>query len=688
MPEQPRVVIEGQDRTGHAFRSVAAHVAYLRTHATTATAGVVSLGNLGRNAIGGLLGPLRLASVLFSLVSSLVGSVIGAVTGLASSVLNLAGAIGGALWGTATRVFGYLATGAKAAVLGLAAAMGVLAKRGVDVNLSLGSTERGLGVMLKSVGAARSLVAGLREFAEQSVSRFVDLAGWARQLVAFRFGVTQIIPILRTLGDTVAGLSGGPDMMGRLILAFGQMKAKGFLQGEEVMQLLEAGVPALDYLQRARLLKPGQDVARARIPSMVGIQTILAGMRGDFGGMQQGAMSSLPGILSNIGDAVDRLTAKVTTGLLGSLTRAAKVALDFVGNLDKTKQGQRFLGIIEQAFNGVGRAIERLAGRLPYFLERLTGFLDSGRLRTFRDWAERTFNTLKDGAVKAVGWFSQNWDPMWSGIRNTAVGALKLVVGTIYGLLAVYREWDSQHGSIGEKLQSLAETAKQFGIAALMAMKPLVVQTTKWIGLIITAMLTLKMAMLGATFGAAVGGPVGAGIVGASMAMIGTALGARIARDLTLGVTRGFNRAITELDALNTSKVAAGFGKGLPVLGSGTFGTGFRQGVAAVDAFLTPSAIARQPAAPYIPVATPAAMPRATAPVGPTYVPSERLRPGGSGGSWRERNSRGSDLGGDPASEAARHLESAAAAIRRMPRAAQEVAARELALAYGGANWG
>ena len=73
-----------------------------------------------------------------------------------------------------------------------------------------------------------------------------ELIETSKRLKAFGFETEQVVDITKRLAD-VAGATGA-DLSG-IATAFGQIQAKGRLQGEELLQLQERGVALADELK-------------------------------------------------------------------------------------------------------------------------------------------------------------------------------------------------------------------------------------------------------------------------------------------------------------------------------------------------------------------------------------------------------------------------------------------------------
>ena len=101
--------------------------------------------------------------------------------------------------------------------------------------------------MLQDADKADEIFNNLRKNALESPYTFQDLAKFAKQLTAFNIPADQLVETEKRLADVAAGL--GVDV-GRIILAYGQVKAAGVLKGTELRQFTEAGVPVLEQLAK------------------------------------------------------------------------------------------------------------------------------------------------------------------------------------------------------------------------------------------------------------------------------------------------------------------------------------------------------------------------------------------------------------------------------------------------------
>jgi len=133
------------------------------------------------------------------------------------------------------------------AIRGLAAGFGVF-QAGKFVIFKTAELERqtkSLEVLTGSLGNARSIIKELQQFGAVTPFTSAELIETAKRLKAFGFETEQIVDVTKRLAD-VAGATGAD--LGGIATAFGQIQAKGRLQGEELLQLQERGIGLQDEL--------------------------------------------------------------------------------------------------------------------------------------------------------------------------------------------------------------------------------------------------------------------------------------------------------------------------------------------------------------------------------------------------------------------------------------------------------
>ena len=133
------------------------------------------------------------------------------------------------------------------AIRGLAAGFGAF-QAGKFVIFKTAELERqtkSLEVLTGSLGNARGIIKELQQFGAVTPFTSAELIETAKRLKAFGFETEQIVDVTKRLAD-VAGATGAD--LGGIATAFGQIQAKGRLQGEELLQLQERGIGLQDEL--------------------------------------------------------------------------------------------------------------------------------------------------------------------------------------------------------------------------------------------------------------------------------------------------------------------------------------------------------------------------------------------------------------------------------------------------------
>ena len=176
-----------------------------------------------------------------------------------------------------------------------------------------------LQTMFQDAQKADILFGQIKELAVESPFEFKELAGYTKQLAAFNIPYEEMYDTTRRLADISAGV--GVDM-GRIILAYGQVRSAEFLKGTELRQFTEAGIPLLQQLAdkftelEGRVVSVGEvfDKISTRQVSFQMVKDVLWDLTnegGQFYNMQGALADTLAGKLSNLRDAYDVMLADI-----------------------------------------------------------------------------------------------------------------------------------------------------------------------------------------------------------------------------------------------------------------------------------------------------------------------------------------------------------------------------------------
>lgn len=181
--------------------------------------------------------------------------------------------------------------------------------------------------MLGSAEEANILLAKLSDFAKKTPFELVGIRQNAKQLLAMGIESKDLIPTLKSLGDVSAGLS---VPLERLALAYGQVIAKGKLQGGELKQFTEAGVPILAELANM-LGKTRWEIQDLITKGAIGSDLVVQAFKrmswewGKFANLMDAQSKTFQGTVSNLKDSVNSLWEAVGTVFLPLLTKLVSV---------------------------------------------------------------------------------------------------------------------------------------------------------------------------------------------------------------------------------------------------------------------------------------------------------------------------------------------------------------------------
>lgn len=281
-----------------------------------------------------------------------------------------------ASWGRAASEVVSLSTKVAVGVTGMATAIGTaVAVTGTKFNALQQNATIAFSTLLRDGTKAKAFLAELQKFAAETPFSFGGLIKNSQFLLATGTSLAEIIPTLRVLGDTMAGLGKGEEELKLVATALSQIRGSAQLSAADMAQLTNQGIPAWKMLADAI----GKTVGETRKLSEQGafggeqaFQILMKGMQQRFGGGMAAAGGSFDQLLSNLKDTFDIRAAEVTKPLFDALIRVFQQFADFLGSA-------QFSGVIQELtgqFARAGSAIERwLGGNRQQIVEGLTSAL-------------------------------------------------------------------------------------------------------------------------------------------------------------------------------------------------------------------------------------------------------------------------------------------------------------------------
>ena len=180
---------------------------------------------------------------------------------------------------------------------------------------------------------ANTMFNQIKELALNSPFTFSELNRDVKQLAAYGVEYENLYDTTKRLADMSSGLGVGFD---RIALAFGQVQARGWLDGKELRQIAYAGIPLLDKLSKFYSQQEGRKVSTSEIKTRISNREVsfddvksifweMTNAGGQFYNMQQTLSETLLGRYNKLKDAWEIMLADFASGesLVGKFFKTA-----------------------------------------------------------------------------------------------------------------------------------------------------------------------------------------------------------------------------------------------------------------------------------------------------------------------------------------------------------------------------
>lgn len=291
---------------------------------------------------------------------------------------------------------------------------------------------------------AETIFNRIKDLAVVSPFQFKELASYTKQLSAYSIPYEELYDTTKRLADISAGV--GVDM-GRIILAYGQVRSAAFLRGQELRQFTEAGIPLVDELAKKFTELTGEATSAGDVFDKISRKEVSFGMvkdvlwdltneGGKFYNMQEALAESLAGKWSNLQDAWDVMMADIAESNSGVLSDSLELLTDLMKHW---KAVAAILGSLVGAYGAYKTAViaVNVAQKTSFAINQIQAYYTAlnGGIKVTK--AAATAQWALNSAMKANPWM----------IAITAVGALA-------GLYFTLRE----------KAKSATETIREFNV--------------------------------------------------------------------------------------------------------------------------------------------------------------------------------------------------------------------------------
>ena len=238
--------------------------------------------------------------------------------------------------------------GLKRAVTGLLNTGDQFERLRVQLNAVMGSVEQG-----------EAAVQWIKQFTRETPYQLEQVAESFVRLKAF--GLDPMDGTMQAIVDQASKLGGGMERLNGITLAVGQAWAKQKLQGEEILQLVERGVPVWSLLEKATG-KNVQELQKLSTAGKLGQETIKL-LMDEIGKSASGAaaenMSLLSGYVSNLKDSWKNFLDEIAqSGALEYAKAQLKAVAEQITRMSEDGRLSRLAQSISDAFVQMGEAIK------------------------------------------------------------------------------------------------------------------------------------------------------------------------------------------------------------------------------------------------------------------------------------------------------------------------------------------
>jgi tape measure domain-containing protein len=218
----------------------------------------------------------------------------------------------------------------------------IQAAKFVFVNAAEIETQtRSLQVLTGSAEKAGQIVKELQQLGAVTPFTSSELIDSAKRLQAFGVEADKVVETTRRLAD-VSGATGA-ELQG-LVTAYGQVQAKGRLQGEELLQFQERGVALQEELRKMYGLS-GDEFQKALSKGRIGAEAVevaitrLTNAGGKYANGAIAQSDTLAGKFSTLQDGIESLARDIGTKLAPALKNVLNLAIGAVNAIGNVLAG-------------------------------------------------------------------------------------------------------------------------------------------------------------------------------------------------------------------------------------------------------------------------------------------------------------------------------------------------------------
>ena len=240
--------------------------------------------------------------------------------------------------------------------LGVAAGSTALAGLGIRFDATMEQARIGMSFLTGSVSTANQEIQDLMVIAHKTIFDLPHLLEAGRRMLGMGFSVEETNTALMAMSENMAAMNQPIDTMDRIITAFGQIRARGKLAGQELLQLVNAQVPVYEILRDELGLTAKQlsNIATAGIPANIAIAAITEGMTKRFGGANKALLNSVAGQWEKFRENLEIIMGAIMMTPFNIIEKNFPRALAVMEEMTTAMQERGFFAMVEVFDRGVG----------------------------------------------------------------------------------------------------------------------------------------------------------------------------------------------------------------------------------------------------------------------------------------------------------------------------------------------
>lgn len=271
------------------------------------------------------------------------------------------------------------------------------------------------------------------------------------------FGLDPMDGTLQKVADASAKYGKSADTAQRVTLALGQAWARGKLQGQDTLQMIDAGIPVYDLLSKTL----GKTAAEIQIMSEKGemgrdiMRKLIDQMGVEGAGASAAKMHSFAGAVSNMGDAFENSIDKLRKqGGFGFITEGVLKFTDVIPPM-VTVSGEAFAtvgtvikslwSVVSETFSAIGKTLAATFGTSSEGMTAIDLFTNSLKV------IQVSLISLRAGFQTVFGFIKTMLEATFNHAVGFAAALNKALTLDFSGAKATWRDAVSESRSILDK---------------------------------------------------------------------------------------------------------------------------------------------------------------------------------------------------------------------------------------------